>query len=249
MKQNTLGQVLDSIYLIPVILDHLEEPTVTTTMILQQNSITVYDLEEFKKIKSMLQYHVHAVQNNYAGNYPLLQKGLAEYYDSYLSQMFENIGIAHKRWVILDYGCGSGIVGEQFLSDNPNSSVFFMDKEDYTNGIGLNKKVDFEKEPGWYVDYYAHFDAIIMSELLHCKKKEGQEYLIRSSYEMLKPGGILIIVENVDYCMAYRISKIKHEEHDIVDLEQIDALTKKMFRIEQIKQIQRHKIYELKKIH
>lgn len=241
-----LERLLDSIYLIPVILDHMDKPCTNTRAILRANDISDEQVAELHKIRHLLEYHKQVVQNKYSGNYPLLRQGLREYYETYLSSMFKAVGLTSCRLFGLDYGCGDGQVAEQFLEDNPESEIVLLDKEPVFNQKSLT--IDFEKEPNWWSNYIGAFSLVILSEVLHCKAPIAQHYLIDSSHNVLADHGFLLISENIDHCMEYRISKIKKKSYPVVDSYEIAQLTYKKFELIKETQINNHKIYLYEKI-
>jgi SAM-dependent methyltransferase len=242
-----LHQILDSIYIIPVLLEHLEKPTFTTTKVLRTNDITPQQIEECRKIKDLLLYHYKVIATGFQPNYIQLRQGLKQYYNEYLSGMFKRLDLVDKDYNVLDYGCGSGQVLKQFLRDNPLSAGIGVDKDPQVF-TGFRQK-DFEAEPDWYYDYLEYFNLVILSEVLHCKDLKTQQYLIASSDVMLKQKGILIIVENVDYCMEYRISKIKQDNFHVLNEFHIKELMEGTgFKMHNMITINRHNIYEFHKI-
>jgi len=241
-----LERLLDSIYLIPAILDHMDKPCSNTREILRANDISDEQVAELHKIRHLLEYHKQVVQNKFSGNYPLLRLGLREYYQTYLSSMFKEIGLVGCKLFALDYGCGDGQVADQFLEDNPRSEIMLLDKEPI-----LNRKsfvLDFEKEPNWWSNYVGAFSLVILSEVLHCKAPIAQHYLVDSSYNLLAERGLLLISENIDHCMEYRIGKIKRDNYPVVDSYEIGQLTHRKFELIKQVQINNHKIYLYEKI-
>lgn len=213
----TIHNIMDSPYIIPVIFDHLENPTSTTHAIIRENKILDSTIEQFKKLSALMKYH-----ENRKEDYPLLQYGLKAYFETNLSSVFRELGIVAQDISMLDYGAGSGVVSEQFKKDNPMSFVTMVDKVSYCKGTLL---YDFEKEPDWYVQYEKYFDLVILSEVLHCKTDKVQEYLIDSSHSMLNDKGKLLIIENIDHCMAWRIGKLKNGHYPIVGPGRVSELT------------------------
>lgn len=216
----SVNNILDSIYTIPVILDHMDYPTNTTEKILSRLGIDNGDIEELRNIRSLLEYHLKFIEGK--ADYTLLRKGLSEYFNTYLSGMFDRLGLTDKTGTFLDYCCGQGQYAEQWIKDNPKSTVMLVDKVNetmFTSPVFLQK--DFEKDPDWYKNFKNSFDYVLLAEILHCKDDQWQYYLVKSSQAMLKRGGKLIVVENVDYPMAYRISKVKGQEYNVVDIHKI----------------------------
>lgn len=247
----TRQQILDSIYIIPVILDHLDEPSENTKKILQENEITDELLQEMSLVKHLLQYHYGIVKNNYYGHYPTLRKGLSEYFDQYLSAIWDKIGLMDKELLLLDYGCGYGQYSRKFLEVNPRSEVMLVDKE----MIGIENSlltrqlcVDWEKDREWFKGFIDTFNVVLLSEVLHCKTLVQQDYLIDTSHLMLKEEGLLIINENLDHCMEYRITKIKSYPSPVINYNRIKLLTENKFDLKNFVNINQHYIYVYEKI-
>ncbi len=135
-----IQRLLDSVYLIPVILEHLDNPTDNTEAILKENRVSFKTINEARQIRHLLEYHLRIVQNNFSPNYGLLRQGLREYHDLYLNKMFNDLGIVAKKWWMLDYGAGAGQMSEAFLKANPESEVMMIDKE-IVNGLAINLKL------------------------------------------------------------------------------------------------------------
>lgn len=244
-------QLSDSIYLIPVLLDHFKKPTkLTATVLSKVFELSEKDIQELRKVDKLLQYHMKTIQA-WQPDYPLLRQGLTQYFNLYLRKIFQKIELVNNKWSVLDYGCGSGQIGLQFKEDNPLSQVLFLDREINsnikTNDLLIYKEIDFERTPNWYKTFTTAFDCVIMSELLHCKTAKGQQYLVRSSYDVLKPKGAFIVIENIDYCMAYRIHKLKKEKVDVVTPLELQKLVLGKFRLKKHTNIHQHQIYVYEK--
>lgn len=245
-------QLTDSIYIIPVLLDHLANPTPLTQTILRENGINWVDIDEFRKVEKLLRYHYQTVQT-WKPDYTLLKQGLAQYFDEYLNHVFKMLGIVNEVWTVLDYGCGAGHLGLQFKRDNPLSDVFFLDRESempIKNFMGSRFiSEDFEKSPNWYkFGYINSFNCALMSELLHCKDMKGQQYLVKSVHKILKPGGTFIIIENLDYCMEYRMKRLKQQDVSVVNPSYLACLLMNKFVIKNRIEILNHQIYVYEKI-
>lgn len=240
----TIQNILDSIYIIPVILDHLEEPTVTTRAILRENNIGEDQLAQCAKMKHLLMYHREIIANHYQPNYDLLRTGLKEYFDANLSTVFRELNLPAKSHVsqVLDYGAGDGRMADQFREDYPDSIVLTMDRQN------SDINVDFEQEPFWYRSYLNTFDVVILSEVLHCKQQVVRHYIIDSIQQMLHKGGHLIVIENEDYCMEYRISKIKKGDFSVLSDKTVKALCSDGFELNTELKINKHTIYDFIKV-
>lgn len=242
-----LHKILDSIYIIPAILDHLDNPTETTTKLLLSAGIGPKQIEECREVRELLLYHYKVIVTGYSPNYDQLRDGLVQYFEAHLSDMFKKLGIIEKEWRVLDYGCGNGQVSTQFLKDNPDSYALRVDRDSVN--ITNFKRIDFETQPYWYKPYTNTFDLVILSEVLHCKDHNGQLYLIDSSIQLLRDKGTLIVVENKDYCMEYRISKIKQNNFKVLNEWHVRELTQgSNLALLNMITINRHNIYEFQKV-
>lgn len=244
----TLNNILDSIYIIPVLLDHFEKPTENTRSILNKHGITDDIIQETHNIRHLLKYHLEMIRNNYYTNYPLLRQGLKEYFQEHLSGIWHRLGFVDKEWLMFDYGCGQGYYSEAFMEANPRSEVICVDKDITTNVADGMLRVDFEVDKEWYRGHIGTADLVLLSEVLHCKTLRWQDYLVDSSYQLLKPGGLLVINENDDACMEYRITKLKHQEMPLVNFARVKLLTENKFELINFDNINQHFIYVYKKI-
>jgi len=220
----TTEDFLDSIYLIPAFLelmDDFSDHQIEARRILEKHGITDEQIKELTGIVHLIRYHHHTVRSDFHANYSLLRLGLKEYFKLYLSDVFKKLNMVDMKVTALDYGCGDGQIARQFLKDNPRSGVMLVDREDNNSEGKMVHVVDFEKNPDWYLKWENVFDYVILSEVLHCKRLYWQQYLIQSSMIMLKKHGSIIIMENDDVCMEYRIGKIKRDAYNAVNIEEL----------------------------
>ena len=240
--------LLDSIYLIPVLLEHYKSPSAQTAAILKDNDI---DPEEFRDLQHLLQYHRDFICSG-VQNYLLLRIGLSEYFDKYLSEVWSKLEIVDKQLMLLDYASGNGQYSDKFLEMNPDSCAICIDKDHIGAKVKRNKflhNVNFEYQPDWWYGYKDQIDIVLMSELLHCKEPKDYVYLLSSANNLLKPTGKLILIENNDNCMAYRISKLKGRHIPLPDMAKVNKITEG-FGLQCIKliNIKNHWIYVFEKI-
>lgn len=238
-----LNTLINDAYKLFVLLDHWKNPTAATTAMLEG-----LDTNDLYKYKSLIEYHVSFLSNGQE-NYPLLRKGLDEYFDKDLSDIFKLISLTGRVLFMLDYGAGNGKYSDQFLYDNPASVVMAIDRQPVFDKPSRSKQhlnVDFEKEPDWWYPYQDQLDVVFMSELLHCKDVRTQEYLIHSSRMLLKKcGGLLIINENNDLAMQWRIGKLKST---FLSLPDVAKLCAKGFKLINLQKINLHTISVYEKI-
>jgi len=125
--------------------------------------------------------------------YSMLREGLSVFHSQNNISLFSTLSLVNKKWHVLDYCGGDGQYLRSFLSSNLESSGMLVDRK---AASGLDSiAVDYEATPDWYLSHKEKFDLIILSEILHCKGKAGQVYLIDSARYMLKPGGLLLVNE------------------------------------------------------
>lgn len=241
-----ITSIIESAYILPVLLEHYKNPSPQSQAILDKHDISSKDLYKYHHL---LEYHEHFLRTR-EENYPLLRKGLDEYFDSDLSDIFKLIGIDHKTWYMLDYGAGNGTYAQQFILDNPASQALCVDRHFATKaGRHISYlEVDFEKRPDWYQKYINEFNMVLMSELLHCKDSEGQQHLIWTAKQMLKNDGLLIINENDDLEMYWRIGQLKGRNQKPLTFADLQALTKNKFKFKSKVTINQHNAYVFQKI-
>ena len=137
------------------------------------------------------------------GDYILLRSGLKSYADMHIRHMFdtafENIlGDVPDEAMILDYCGGEGQYCDYILDLLPHSMAVVHDRvfpSTESNGLHMRVKADFEKNPDWHKGWASKFDVVMLNEILHCKDHELRKYLLESAYQLLKPGGFLIIID------------------------------------------------------
>lgn len=240
---------MDSVYLLEVVLEHLERPSLATTRIIQEHQI---DTRDAKEIRHLLEYHYNITQTQYRDAeifYPMLRMGLKEYFDKYLTEGYvritEKMPEPHS---ILDFGAGEGHVAKWMRRRYKSALVYTLDKAPIEDPLHI--KVDFEEKPDWWRDKWEEsFDLIILSEVLHCKKPLTQMYVIDTCEHLLKKKGRLVIVEPVDYVMARRIAKLKKATgYAVLDEHHIRELMPSSFILHNIIRVQKHKFYQYEKI-
>jgi len=203
--------------------------------------LTDKEAEELKELRPLIQYHMRYAMLGEAP-YELLREGLDAYFRVYLYKIWFHLGYyGLQNKVLLDYCGGKGSYAKQFEADNPLSTAIVLDREG-------DISVDFEAKPDWYKGtlHEGVYDFVLLSEILHCKNLEWQEYLIFSSHEVCKQGGTLIIVENEDIFMAERLEELKGTK--LVSSRDILRLTEGLFQLKKSFKINDHTIYEFKKI-
>ena len=233
------NKVINSVYLLPGLLEKLNGNTNDNI----EKILLEFDVkaEDYKNLKNLLTYHLDIIKTDFKPNYIQLREGLDEYFNEYLLDFWNVINIGNERSSLLDYGCGNGSYSYSFLENFPRAEITLIDK---------SMGIDFEKNPGWYIkDNYNCHDIVLLSEILHCKDLKGQKYLIDSSICCLVKGGTLVINENIDPFMGWRLNKLTANgnmmsEDDIIGL----MSSYKELSLKSIKSINYHKVYIYEKV-
>ena len=234
------SEVINSIYLVPALIeymngnksDHIEQII---------ESYGINDIGQYQNLKPLLEYHLHIVQSGFKPDYNLLRAGLTEYYLEFLYKFWEIIGIVDTDYKLLDYGGGDGVYSNSFTSYNPHGEKTLLDRN-----RGLN--IDFEKNPDWYKEYKDKFGLVLLSEILHCKGHDWQKYLISSSDYMLYEGGKIIINENLDPAMGWRLNEMTKEGAMMTESDIIQLMNGYNYKLLDIKTIVNHKVYIYEKL-
>lgn len=244
-----INQNVNSSYLIPVLLKVLNGSNDSELWdMLKEFDITPKNINQYNDIKHLLEYHYRFIGNHFYKDhvikdksfmYDLLRDGLNEYYHAFLKDFWPTIGITDKAYNLLDYGCGDGQYSFHFKYHNPQGSFRLIDK-----ALGI----DFIKDPEWYKkdNYPYKYDVILLSEILHCKGEKWQDYLINSSIDLLKPNGCIIINENIDPFMNYRLKNLT-DFGGVLDEDNIAEIVnraKKPLKLWSKHEINYHKIYK-----
>jgi hypothetical protein len=239
-----IQDMLNAPYLVPTLLRHIDNPTDETRNMLQHMGVSLENFIDAKRIRTLLDYHDTFMRQGQA-DYASLREGLQEYWYAYLYTMFQQLNIVNQEGFLLDYGCGAGQVSTQFLIDNPDAHAVRVDKE-ITHPDTM--QIDFEEWPDWYLQYVDQFNWVMLSEVLHCKSRIVQRYLIDSSYHMLVQDGSLLIVENQDPLMVWRINQIKGTNYKPINRAELDILLKGRFKLKNHLTIQQHHVYNYVRI-
>jgi SAM-dependent methyltransferase len=160
--------------------------------------LTGEEITQAKLLKPFMKYNSVFVSDDKITKYALLREGLDNYFELFLCNIFRDLGITNKKGNFLDFGAGNGIYSKEFKRDNPDATIFQLEKE---SGMCI----DFEKDKDWEKDFIEHFDFVLLSEILHCKGLPGRIAIMKSVNKVLKKGGTLIINENEDIFMDYRL--------------------------------------------
>jgi 2-polyprenyl-6-hydroxyphenyl methylase/3-demethylubiquinone-9 3-methyltransferase len=102
--------------------------------------------------------------------------------------------------VILDLGCGYGIISHLMVKIHPGRSVLGVDMSDHRIRVAENSILD-DGNPRFFREDIRCFnfprcDAIIAIDTLYLLPYQDQERLIRRCHENLRDDGVLIIKDN-----------------------------------------------------
>lgn len=103
--------------------------------------------------------------------------------------------------VVLEFGCGNGVITEDIVSNLPSEAIFItfdinrvfteIVKEKFPNAIVINDSV--ENVEKYMKQYYINkVDAIISSLPWTAFNREKQIKLLKIIYKILNPGGVFI---------------------------------------------------------
>jgi SAM-dependent methyltransferase len=103
--------------------------------------------------------------------------------------------------IVLDLGCGPGILGKLLINENPKTQYYGADGDPLMLSAmkhNLQSKhvhalqLDLRKTE-WGHAYTGHFDSVISLTALHWLSQEHLNKLYRAVYNVLKPGGIFVV--------------------------------------------------------
>lgn len=158
----------------------------------------------------LLEYEFSMMQQQLDGNhktdptkYAQLRTGLDNYAVAFLSDM--------RRWVtqqvafdgalMFDFCGGNGGYLHEFLRAWPQANGMLFDKapggvhpSDVVLQMGI-KQGDAMGDDRFFLDQAGAYDVVLMSEILHCKGPTERNFLLRRAKSLLKPTGVLLIIE------------------------------------------------------
>ncbi len=109
--------------------------------------------------------------------------------------------LAKESPVVLDLGCGPGILGKLLANEKPLAQYFGIDGDPLMlaamNHLLNNRNVnalqyDLRKVE-WSEPFKGHFDSVVSLTALHWLSQEHLNKTYKAAFEVLKPGGTLII--------------------------------------------------------
>ena len=140
-------------------------------------------------------------------NYTLLRKALGQIAeikaDPALLETLNHLSSDLVNPMIMDIGGGDGhylieslkkLGGSGLLIDKDISAA----TENFLNNPTLQvraRQINIAEDPQWYGFYSNTVDLILLNEVLHLSDQAWWNTLLMQAYQMLKPGGILLITE------------------------------------------------------
>ena len=213
--KSTVDTVIEQAYLLPALIEYfsLGEDSPVPVHLERVFELSfgvgkayIPKLRELKQYQDLLRYHWGFLkeQGKVFGNnnYDTLRKGLSAYFDKNLSHIFTELELVGTSYRFLDYGSGGGQYARKFKELNPNATVTTVDRKD------ADINIDFESFPSWYEQITKKYDIVLLSEVLHCKDSATRNYLLKSSLELLNDNGQIIVVENVQAGLDWRLREL-----------------------------------------
>lgn len=137
-------------------------------------------------------------------NYTLLRKGLAQYYEAYIEENYKdfikkvfNTQSPNKDFSICDYGGGAGQYAISILDSLPSrvKDATVMDRKPQ---CGDDRVLNLECQIDDLSDIRDNkFDIILINEVLHCMSIDECTRTLLKATRMLKPGGYIVVGEQV----------------------------------------------------
>jgi tRNA (cmo5U34)-methyltransferase len=137
------------------------------------------------------------------------------YYDEWMMKALPNYGelfttatnlptFDEKKAIkVLDLGAGTGLFSMNILQRYPKAKFVLYDVADKLLEIAQQRFVNYEKQFEYLVEDYrnitgkSEYDLVISSLSIHHLKHEEKEALFNKVYELLKPKGVFINVDQI----------------------------------------------------
>ncbi len=158
----------------------------------------------------LLEYEFSMMQQQLDGNhktdpakYAQLRTGLDNYAVAFLSDMrrWATQQVAFDGGLMFDFCGGNGGYLHEFLRAWPQANGMLFDKapggvhpSDVVLQMGI-KQGDAMGDDRFFLDQAGAYDVVLMSEILHCKGPTERNFLLRRAKSLLKPTGVLLIIE------------------------------------------------------
>jgi len=138
--------------------------------------------------------------------------------------------LKHEAPVVLDLGCGPGILGKLITNEKPLTQYTGIDGDPLMltamqHLLGRRHihalQIDL-RSPDWSRSFNNHFDSVISLTALHWLSQEHQMETYKAVYRVLKPGGTFIVGD------PYKLEESKERENlEAIHSERASMLTGK----------------------
>lgn len=150
--------------------------------------------------------------------YQQLRGGLEHYARAFLPDMHDWITrqVAFDGALFFDFCGGDGGYLHSFLKAWPQAQGMLFDRApgaplpEVASRMGI-KAGDAFGEDKWFVGQRGAYDVVLMSEILHCKGPAERQELLRQAKWLLKPTGVLLVVEQ------YPNLRLEWRMHDMTE--------------------------------
>lgn len=151
--------------------------------------------------------------------YQQLRGGLEHYARAFLPDMHDWISrqVAFDGALFFDFCGGDGGYMHSFLKTWPSAEGMLFDRAPgFTCPVGVVKRTaimagDAFGDDIWFTSQAGAYDVVLMSEILHCKGPEGRQFLLQRAKSLLKPTGVLLVVEQ------YPNLRLEWRMHDMTE--------------------------------
>lgn len=153
--------------------------------------------------------------------YQQLRGGLEHYARAFLPDMHDWITrqVAFDGALFFDFCGGDGGYLHSFLKAWPQAQGMLFDRAPgvphpdnlvAAPRMGI-KAGDAFADEAWFTSQAGAYDVVLMSEILHCKGPEDRLFLLRRAKSLLKPTGVLLVVEQ------YPNLRLEWRMHDMTE--------------------------------
>lgn len=151
--------------------------------------------------------------------YQQLRGGLEHYARAFLPDMHDWITqqVAFDGALFFDFCGGDGGYLHSFLKTWPQAQGMLFDREpgmrgshDVVSRTGI-KAGDAFGDDQFFRNHAGAYDVVLMSEILHCKGPEDRQFLLQRAKSLLKPTGVLLVVEQ------YPNLRLEWRMHDMTE--------------------------------
>lgn len=150
--------------------------------------------------------------------YQQLRGGLEHYARAFLPDMHDWITrqVAFDGALFFDFCGGDGGYLHSFLKAWPQAQGMLFDRApgaplpEVASRMGI-KAGDAFGDGQFFMNHAGAYDVVLMSEILHCKGPEERLFLLQRAKSLLKPTGVLLVVEQ------YPNLRLEWRMHDMTE--------------------------------